>query len=169
MIFRILAATLLLLLAGCHDDGRNAPVPPPQAITESAVAQFCGMNLTEHAGPKGQIFLRGDSKPLWFSSVRDAVAWTMLPEMPKNIAVIYVTDMARTTEWKHPLHGPWVDARKAVFVIGSSRKGGMGANEAVPFSDPAAARNFAKAYGGRIVNFAQIPQSYVLGSAGEQS
>lgn len=170
MISRVVAATLLLLmLAGCNDDGRKAAVPPPQAITDSAVAQFCGMNLTEHPGPKGQIFLRGDSKPLWFASVHDTVAWTMLPEMPKNVAVIYVTDMARTTEWKHPLNGPWVDARKAVFVIGSKRKGGMGAAEAVPFSDPIAAQKFANAYGGRIVNFAHIPQSYVLGSGGDHT
>lgn len=169
MMFRALAAALLLLLTACHDDGRKAEVPGPQAITSSAVAEFCGMNLTEHTGPKGQIFLRGDSKPLWFASVRDAVAYTMLPEMPKNIAVIYVTDMARTTEWNHPLNGPWVNARKAVFVIGSKRKGGMGAAEAVPFSDPAAAEKFVKAYGGSIVNFAHIPQSYVLGSGGDHT
>jgi len=168
-MLRALAAMLVLLLAGCHDDSRSAQLPSPQAITSSAVAQFCGMNLTEHEGPKGQIFLRGDSKPIWFASVRDAVAYAMLPEMPKNIAVIYVTDMARTTEWDHPLNGPWVNASKAVFIIGSKRRGGMGAAEAVPFSDPAVAQNFVKTYGGRIVDFAHIPQSYVLGSGGDQS
>ena len=168
-MLRAAVAAFLLLLAACHDDGRNAPVPPPQAITDSAVAQFCGMSLTEHPGPKGQVFLRGDSKPLWFSSVRDTVAYTMLPEMPKSVAVIYVTDMARTTEWNHPLNGPWVNARKAVFVIGSNRQGGMGADEAVPFSDPTAAQRFVESYGGHIVSFAHIPQSYVLGSAGDHS
>lgn len=169
MIARILVALLALSLAACHDDGGNTPLPPPQAISDSAVAQFCGMSLKEHPGPKGQIFLRGQAKPFWFASVRDAIAFTMLPEMPKNIAVIYVTDMARTPDWDHPDTDAWVDARKALYVIDSRRRGGMGAAEAVPFSEHAAAERFATANGGHVVDFAHIPQSYVLGSDGDGS
>lgn len=164
MTARILLSLLALVLAGCHDDGSKAPVPPPQALSGAAIAQFCGMSLQEHPGPKGQMFLRDQAKPLWFASVRDAVAFTMLPEMPKDVAVLYVTDMARAGDWEHPETATWVDARKALYVIDSERRGGMGTTEAVPFSQRPAADEFAAANGGRVVDFAHIPQSYVLGS-----
>ena len=59
----------------------------------------------------------------------------MLPEEPKDIRAIYVSDMAQGAELGEARRDNWVDARKAVFVIGSRMKGGMGADEAVPFSD----------------------------------
>jgi len=45
----------------------------------------------------------------------------------------------------------------------------MGAAEAVPFGNRAAADGFAAGNGGRVVTFAEIPGAYVLGSdtAGE--
>jgi copper chaperone NosL len=39
----------------------------------------------------------------------------------------------------------------------------MGAPEAVPFSDKAAAEAFQIAHGGEVVRFADIPRDYVLG------
>jgi len=41
----------------------------------------------------------------------------------------------------------------------------MGGDEAVPFSDRAAAEKFAGENGGRIVGFDQVPRDYVLTSA----
>ena len=93
-------AVLALLLAGCGKSDHAAAPPAPLEISESGPAQFCGMALGEHAGPKGQIFLRDQAKPLWFASVRDAFAFLLLPEMPKDIAVIYVNDMARANNWR---------------------------------------------------------------------
>ena len=93
----LMAALLAGLTAGCND--QNVAKPAPQEITEGVQAEFCGMALTEHPGPKGQLFLRGQDKPLWFASVRDTFAFTMLPEMPKNIAAIYVNDMGRVRNW----------------------------------------------------------------------
>ncbi len=60
------------------------------------------MSLSEHAGPKAQIFVRGLPDPYWFASVRDAFAFTMLQEMPKAITAIYVNDMARAKNWDQP-------------------------------------------------------------------
>ena len=54
--------------------------------------------------------------------------------------------------------------RTGVFVIGSSKHGGMGAPETVPFSDGAAAAAFAAANGGKVVTFAEVPRDYVLSS-----
>ena len=93
------------------------------------------MAVTEHPGPKGQLFLRGQDKPLWFASVRDTFAFTMLPEMPKNIAAIYVNDMGRVRNWARPEPATWVEARSAVYVIGSRHRTGMDTDEAVPFGD----------------------------------
>ncbi len=124
------------------------------------------MSLTEHSGPKGQIMLRSQTKPVWFASVRDTFAYEMLPEMPKDIAVIYVTDMARARNWDQPEPGTWIDAKKAIYVIGSRRRSGMNTDEAVPFGTPDAARRFMHDFGGSMVSFDAMPHSYILADAG---
>jgi copper chaperone NosL len=154
-------ALAALLLAGCNED-KTASAPRPQEPTEDAVSFFCGMGVLEHAGPKGQIFLEGKPAPLWFSSARDTVAFTRLPEEPKSITAIYVSDMGREG-WDQLTPGAWVDARKAWYVIGSKRAGGMGATETVPFREKAAADGFAQRYGGRVVAFKEIPDDAILG------
>ena len=156
MVVLLLAAAV----AACREDA--ASIPAPAEIGSDAVAEFCGMSLTEHAGPKAQIFLRGQPSPHWFASVHDAFAYTMLLEQPKDIAAIYVSDMGRVKNWDRPEAGTWVEARQAVFVIESARRGGMDDNEAVPFADRAAAAAFAGLHGGRMVGFAEMPKSYIL-------
>lgn len=116
------------------------------------------MNVLEHAGPKGQIILRQIPEAIWFSSARDTVAFTMLPDEPKEIAAIYVSDMGKAASWEKPGAENWIDARKAFFVIGSSLRGGMGAEEAVPFSEEAAARQFVGKNGGEVVKFNDLPR-----------
>jgi copper chaperone NosL len=127
------------------------------------------MSLSEHGGPKGQIFVRDLADPYWFSTVRDAFAFAMLPEMPKAIAAIYVNDMARAQNWDQPEPGMWIEAHRAVYVIGSRRRSGMQTDEAIPFGDAAAARRFAEANGGRVVGFADMPRNYILTAAVEPS
>ncbi|MGA7071993.1 nitrous oxide reductase accessory protein NosL, partial [Bradyrhizobium sp.] len=139
-----------------------ADAPRPREVTDASVAQFCGMTLTEHAGPKGQIFVRGLPNPYWFATVRDAFGFTMLQETPKAISAMYVSDMARAKNWDQPEPGMWVEAHQAYFVIGSRRRSGMDSDEAIPFSDAAAARAFADANGGRVVRFADMPRDYIL-------
>jgi copper chaperone NosL len=89
-------------------------------------------------------------------------AFTMLPEEPKNIAAIYVTDMGKATNWEKPAPGTWIDAKRAYYVIGSRRQGGMGVDEAVPFGEEAQAKHFAAENGGRIVAFAAMPEDFIL-------
>lgn len=162
-------AALLLLgaLGACKE--KQAALPPPQEVAVDSTAQLCGMLLSEHAGPKGQIFLRDNAKPLWFASVRDTLAFTQMPEMPKAIVAIYVNDMGRANNWNQPETGTWVEAHDAVYVIGSRRRSGMDTDEAVPFHDDATARRFAAEYGGRIVSFADMPQSYLFPGIGGRS
>ncbi len=156
---RALAATLFLLsLAGCGDDGSVASARPvPREPGPEAVGTLCGMFLSEHAGPKGQVFLWGQDQPLWFSSVRDTFAWLLIDEEGgKEFAAIYVNDMARATRWAAPEVGTWIEARRAYYVIGSDKGAAMGSSELVPFSDPGRADEFAGRHGGRVVTFQQI-------------
>jgi copper chaperone NosL len=127
------------------------------------------MNLFEHPGPKGQIFAASLIEPVWFSSVRDAIAFTMLPDEPKDIQAIYVSDMGKAPSWDKPGADNWVEARRALFVIGSRAKAGMGGDEVVPFSDRSVAEKFVADKGGRIVTFDQVPRDYVLASGGNDA
>lgn len=156
-----------LALAGCNDRKTAEAPPPAQEMTASAVGRYCGMNVMEHPGPKGQIILASQKEPVWFSSARDAISFTLLPEEPKDIRAIYVSDMAKAPNWEEPGTTNWVDAKQASFVIGSRMKGGMGGEEAVPFSDKAAAEKFVAENGGRIVAFTDVPKDYVLGGTAE--
>lgn len=159
----VLAMSALALLAACSGEvGPDAP--KPLALTSEAIGHYCGMNVLEHPGPKGQIMLGQIPEPIWFSSARDAVAFTMLPEEPKDISAIYVSDMAKAPSWEAPGPVNWIDARHAYYVIGSAMRGGMGAPETVPFSTEAAAVKFAGDNGGEVVSFADIPRDYVLGT-----
>ena len=159
----LFAAVAALGLAACGDDDAAAAPPPPAALTREAVGHFCGMTLVEHAGPKGQVLLRGTDQPIWFSSARDAIAFTHLAEEPKAIRAIYVSDMGKAQDWDDPGATNWVDARRAFFVLGSDRRGGMGAEEAVPFSDRAAAQRFVAEHGGRVLAFTEVPRDWALG------
>jgi copper chaperone NosL len=158
-----LALLALVLLAGCNEK-QQAALPPPHQMTAEAIGRYCGMNVLEHPGPKGQIFVASLIEPVWFSSARDAIAFTMLPDEPKDIQAIYVSDMAKAPSWDKPGADNWVEARKALFVIESRIQGGMGGAEAVPFSERAAAEKFVAENGGKIVGFMEVPRDYVLGS-----
>ena len=158
----IAAIAAALLLAGCERDAADTALPPPAALTSEAMGVFCGMNLLEHPGPKGQIITRSRIDPFWFSSVRDTVAFTLLPEQPRDIRAIYVSDMGKAPSWDKPGADNWVDARQAFFIVDSDARGGMGAAEAVPFSTEAAAAAFVKDHGGRVVRFDAIPRDYIL-------
>lgn len=151
-----------VVLAGC--DKMPQPVPPPAPLSDDALGHYCGMVITRHTGPKGQIFLAGVREPFWFSSVRDALAFTRLPEEPKNIVAIYVNDMGRA-DWDKPDDSTWIDARSALYVVDSSRTGGMGTAELVPFSRRQDADAFVRQYGGEVLGFEQIPEDKILGSA----
>lgn len=158
-----LAAVLVVaaLLPAACGEGQEAKVPKPQEPTTKTIGYICNMSLAEHAGPKGQIFLKGETTPLWFSSVRDAFTFTYLEGATHTYAAFYVTDMGRAS-WDKPEPGTWTDARKAVYVIGSTRAGGMGATELIPFAERPPAEAFAQRNGGRVVAFAEIPAGYVF-------
>jgi copper chaperone NosL len=162
----VLALALLapLALSACKQE--QATIPTPRVMTAEAIGRYCGMNLFEHPGPKGQIFAASLIEPVWFSSVRDTITFTMMPDEPKDILAIYVSDMGKAPSWEKPGADNWIEARKALFVIGSRIKGGMGSDELVPFAERAAADRFAGENGGRIVTFDQLSRDDVLAPGG---
>ena len=154
-------ALMLLGLAACGEDEHAAP-PPPATMTAEAVGHYCQMNLLEHPGPKAQVHLADVLYPVFFSQVRDAIAYQRLPEQSHVVVAIYVSDMAQAPSWDDPGADNWVAADAAHYVVGSDRAGGMGAGELVPFSDAAAATAFAAAHGGEVLRLAAIPDDLVL-------
>lgn len=160
-----LAVMGLLVLTGCRED---AAVPEPTTLTRSAVGHYCNMIVVDHPGPKAQVFERDRSEPRWFSSVRDGMVYLTLPGEAQNATAVYVHDMSRAESWERPQDdGIWIKAETALYVIGSSRRGGMGAKETVPFSDQKAAEAFRRKFGGRIVSYEDIPRDYIVGDAND--
>jgi len=157
------ALLLGLGLSACQEE-TSAAKPAPVAMTPDATGYYCQMTALEHDGPKAQIHLAGNPFPLWFTQVRDAVAFTMSPEEPKDYVAVYVSDMGRAESWDNPGKDNWIDAETAWFVIGSRKAGGMGAPEAIPFGSEKEAEAFVAQEGGSIVRLSAIPESYVLGS-----
>ena len=157
------AIVAVFALSACQQAEEAAP-PLPQQISDRSVGHYCSMNLTEHNGPKAQIFLNGKpDQPVWFSTIKQMFGYTKLPEEPKGIHAIYVTDMGKVKDWEKPnADTEWIDAKKAYYVIESSFIGGMGAEDALPFADKAQAEKFAKEKGGRVVGFAEMPDEYIF-------
>ena len=157
----LLAALLALSLAGCREE--TVASAPPVTLAADAVGRYCGMNLSEHEGPKGQVILAEGHDPFWFSSARDTLAFTMMPDEPKDYAAVYVSDMGRAQSWADPGADNWVEARQAFYVIGSDAQSGMGGAEIVPFSTREAADAFIARHGGTVAGFAELTPDQVLG------
>lgn len=152
-------------LAACDVQPTAAYAPPPETSSRDHIGYFCNMIVADHEGPKGQIHLVGRGGALWFTSARDTLAFLRLPDEPKNVAAVYVTDMSQA-DWAHPESrgDTWIDAHTAWYVIGSSRRGGMGQAETVPFASRAAAVKFAETQGGQALTYREVSDNYVLAS-----
>ncbi len=161
-MIRALLILALLALAACKEETAQNTAPVP--LDERSVGHYCQMDLLEHDGPKAQAHLDGlPGAPLFFSQVRDVVAYLRMPEQSHAILSIWVNDMgAPGATWAAPGAENWIDADTAHFVVGAEVTGGMGAPEIVPFSDVAAAAKFATANGGEVMRLSDIPDTAVL-------
>lgn len=162
----LIAALLTLPLLACREEAA-APLPPA-TMTAEAVGRYCGMNLMEHDGPKGQVVLAPGMDAFWFSSARDTVAFTMMPDEAKDYGGIYVSDMAKAETWADPGADNWIDAKTAFYVVGSSAEAGMGGHEIVPFGTRDAAEAFARDKGGAVRSFAELTPEEVLGGGDDE-
>lgn len=156
----LLAACAVLALAACREEEVVRPLPV--TMTAEALGHYCQMNLLEHPGPKAQVHLEGVAEPLFFSQVRDAIAYQRMPEQSHAITAVYVSDMGAAPSWEEPGADNWIAADTAVYVVGATVTGGMGAPELVPFSDRAAAQAFVTRAGGELLSLEAVPDETVL-------
>lgn len=154
-------AAIALLFSGCQEE-TAVTKPKPIALTQEAAGYYCQMTVLEHDGPKAQIHLEGNPNPIWFTQVRDAIAFMRLPEEPKDYVAVYVNDMGKAESWADPGEDNWIDAEDAWFVVESGKRGGMGAPEAIPFAAREAADALVALDGGRVLRLDEIPDAYVL-------
>ena len=161
-MIRVLSIIALVLLVACKEEVVQDTSPLP--LTVEAVGHFCQMNLFEHEGPKAQAHLGGlPQMPLFFSQVRDVVAYVRMPEQTHQVLAVWVNDMgAQDAAWSAPGTTNWITADEAHYVVGSRVVGGMGAPELVPFSDAAKAQAFAAENGGEVMQLGEIPDDAVL-------
>ena len=149
-----------LALSACQEE--IAALPQPIEMNAEAVGHYCQMNLLEHPGPKAQVHLSGMPNPLFFSQVRDAVAYQRMPEQSHAITVIYVSDMSHDANWENLGDRNWIPATTALYVVGAAVVGGMGAPELVPFSTRPEADAFIREHGGVVMTLDAIPDHLVL-------
>jgi len=162
---RILLFLLIFTLTACQEEVKT---PDPVPLTRAAEGFYCNMIVIDHPGPKAQVFEKGRDAAIWFTSVRDALAYDILPGEAQHVLAIYVHDMGRADSWDKPQdNGIWIRAKDAFYVIDSKKRGGMGAKETIPFGDRARAGEFVAKFGGRIVIYKEIPPDYILGDEGE--
>ena len=159
----LLTTFTLIALAACSKQD-NSPPPAPQQISDSAVGHYCSMNLTEHNGPKAQIFLNGKpDKPVWFSTIKQMFGYTKLPEEPKGIHAIYVTDMGKVKDWEKPnADTEWIDAKKAYYVIEAALSAAWVRKMRFRLPTRLRLKNSPKKKAAESVGFAEMPDEYIF-------
>lgn len=150
-------------LAGCGREGGDAAAVAAADFDNAASCALDGMLLSEYPGPKGQMWVSGQAQPEWYCDTVELLNVMLRPEQVRKLRGAWVQDMARA-DWDRP-RGHWIDARSAHYVLGSRRKGSMGAT-AASFADAAAAKAFADQQGGRVVAYAELKPEMVDLSGG---
>lgn len=156
-----LALSLAAVLTACSNPEATVQ---PQAIQTGTACSMDGMLLADFPGPKGQIHY-ASGEPDFFCDTQEMFSIYLQPEQQKRIIGIFTQDMAKT-DWEKP-EDNWIDAKKAWFVLGSSKTGSMGPTIAA-FAEHKAAESFAGEYGGKVLKFEEVTPEMVdlTGAAG---
>ncbi|MBS0390216.1 MAG: nitrous oxide reductase accessory protein NosL [Comamonadaceae bacterium] len=151
------------LLAGCGDKAAEKQSLAPVEIDRSTSCELDGMLLADYPGPKAQIFYAGQDKPAFFCDTVELFHTLLASEQVRAVRAVYVQDMGQAN-WDEP-KGHWIDAKTAVYVLGSKRKGSMGPTIA-SFAQEQDATKFAGEYGGKVLRFGDIKLDMVDLSGG---
>lgn len=155
----LLALSTLAPLAACGENGATAAASTaPVEFTAATSCELDGMLLMDYPGPKGQIHYASEDRPWFYCDTLEVLNTLLLPEQIRKVNAVYVQDIGKT-DWDNP-KGAWIDARTALYVIGSSRKGSMGATLGT-FSSEADANAFIGQYGGKLLRMAEITPEMV--------
>ncbi|UOB04797.1 nitrous oxide reductase accessory protein NosL [[Acidovorax] ebreus] len=151
------------LLAGCGDKAAEQQSLAPVEIDRSTSCELDGMLLADYPGPKAQIHYAGQEKPSFFCDTIELFNTLLAGEQVRAVRAVYVQDMGEA-DWNEP-KGHWIDAKTAVYVLGSKRHGSMGPTIA-SFAQEADAAKFAGEHGGKVLRFADIKLDMVDLSGG---
>lgn len=155
----LLAGAAVGLLAACGSgDGSGRPSVGAAEINQGTSCALDGMLLADYPGPKAQIHYDGVAQPDWFCDTVEMFSIHLRPEQAQRVVALYVQDMGKA-DWEQP-RGHWIDARTAIYVHGSSRRGSMGPTIA-SFAAEVDARAFAETYGGKVLRFADVTPEMV--------
>lgn len=162
------------LLAGCAGRQSNGGGPPdPVSLSENKACDVCGMVISEHPGPNGQIFYREHSPENHDNPARfDSTKACLFPyyfeheQLDWTAEIVYVTDYSLIDYDISVVEGQqyietatsaetFSNADDVVFVVGSDVHGAMGP-DFIPFSDADDGTSFAEEYGGRTVRMDDI-------------
>lgn len=164
---RKLLASLVLFasLAACDKAVQQVM---PQEPNDETTCVLDGMVLKDYPGPKAQIQYK-EGAPDFFCDLMELFGFLLMPEQKRGIAAAFVQDMGKTS-WEHP-EGNWIDAKKAIYVVGSKKLGSMGPTLG-SFSNMQDAQAFMEKEGGKIVRFDEVTLDMVgahTGSAHDNS
>ncbi len=155
---RLLAAALMAaLLAGCSE--QQAPSAAPLEIGEGTTCALDGMLLAHFPGPKAQVRYQGQAEPDYFCDTVEMFAVYLAAEQARVVRALYVQDMGKA-DWQQP-HGHWIDAQKAIYVLGSDAHGSMGPTIA-SFAQRKDAERFSGEHGGRVLRFDEVTPDMVV-------
>jgi copper chaperone NosL len=145
----VLFVFLAVAISACNKPTAHVA---PQAITAGTSCSLDGMMLSEFPGPKGQIHY-AIGEPDFFCDTVEMFSIYLQPEQKKRITGIFTQDMGKT-DWEKPKDS-WIDAKQALYVLGSKKNGSMGPTLA-SFSLRQDAENFSKKFGGKVLRFDEI-------------
>lgn len=146
---RLAGLAMLATLGACS----QAPHKPhPLEPTDDTVCVLDGMALKDAAGPKAQIHYT-EGKPDFFCDLTELFDTVRAPESKRAVTAVFVQDMGKA-DWDHP-QGHWIDAKTAVYVVGSARHGSMGPTFGA-FAKASDAEAFAAREGGKVLRFDQV-------------
>ncbi len=160
--FLLLSSTLCLSLLTACAPQESKPLPPVE-IDARTTCDLDGMLLADYPGPKAQIHYAGQADPTFFCDTVELFNTLLAPEQIKAIRAVYVQDMGRA-DWEQP-KGHWIEAKGALFVLGSKRHGSMGPTIAT-FSAESDAQVFREKWGGKLLRYHEIKRDMVDLSGG---
>jgi len=140
---------LLLLVGGCGKAVSEALAQEPDSNTACSLD---GMMLLDFPGPKAQIRY-AEGAPDFFCDLMELFAALQAQEQKRGAFTAFVQDMGETS-WDQP-RGNWIDAKSALYVVGSKKAGSMGPTFG-SFSRIEDAQEFSKTEGGKVLRFEQI-------------
>lgn len=153
-IFRHIGAALLLLFLALPGLAADAVMPPPGDRDKCPV---CGMFVKPYPEWTAAVVYR-DGHAHYFDGAKDLFKFLQAPgkygpHQPENVTGIFVTEYYDLAA---------IEARAAVFVVGSDVLGPMG-RELVPLKTAPDAQEFIRDHGGRMVRFDDITPELIRG------